>query len=218
MSAGLPPEILEVAELLGELPGIGAASREKLAVVLALKPDLATKLGLAVGSLPAAIGLCRRCNYLTNRGALCGYCLDTKRDDGLLCVVARVRDVGKVEASGEMRGRYFVLGGLVSPLDGAGAATLPLQQLLGRLLGPTVQEVLIATPPTVDGDATALVIAAMIRDAYRRGDFDQGEELGAPKVTRIATGVGANSDLSYLDPITIGKAVGARVAMADGAP
>lgn len=201
---GLPSEIADVAHLLGELPGIGPAARVKLAVLLAQNPERATLLAHALALLPSHVAACARCNYLARRGNLCGFCRDQKRDDGLLCVVARVQDVTAIDASGKMRGRYFVLGGLVSSLEGGGSAALPLTQLTDRIRDG-VREVLIATPSTTDGDATALVIAERFR-AFHFG-------IGALVVTRLATGVGANSDLSYVDPITLGLAVGQRGTM-----
>jgi recombination protein RecR len=127
----------------------------------------------------------------------CTICRDVKRDPALLCIVARVQDLLAVERSGVMRGRYFVLGRLLSPLEGIGPDDLPLETLKRRLDEGEITEVLVATPPSVDGEATALLLA---------------RELGgrSVRVSRIASGVPHGGDLEFADQITLGRAIEGR--------
>ena len=127
----------------------------------------------------------------------CTVCKDTKRDHHLLCVVARVQDLLAIERAGTMRGRYFVLGKLLSPLEGIGPDELPLERLAARLKEDEVTEVIVATPPSVDGEATALLLKRELAP------------LGVT-LTRIASGVPHGGDLEYADPITMGRAFAGR--------
>jgi recombination protein RecR len=129
--------------------------------------------------------------------AVCEVCLDGKRDAKVLCVVARVHDLMAIERAGSMRGRYFVLGKLLSPLEGIGPEDLPLARLIERIRGDGVTEVIVATPPSVDGEATGLLLK---------------RELGplGVAVTRIASGVPHGGDLEFADPITMGRALAGR--------
>ena len=127
----------------------------------------------------------------------CDICRDTRRDDGVLCIVARIVDLLSIERSNAFRGRYFVLGKLLSPLEGVGAEQLPLERLADRIAQLATREVLVATPPSVDGEATALLLAQRLRP------------LGVA-VTRIASGVPHGGDLEYADPVTIGRAIAHR--------
>jgi recombination protein RecR len=131
------------------------------------------------------------------RHALCAVCRDARRDPSVLCIVARVQDLLAVERSGAMRGRYFVLGRLLSPLDGVGPEELPLPKLMARIVGDGVREVILATPPSVDGEATALLLA---RELAGRG----------LAISRIASGVPHGGDLEFADQITLGRAIDGR--------
>jgi recombination protein RecR len=208
---GLPSEVGDVALLLGRFPGIGAASALKLATLFAQQPDLGRDLEEALCKLREGVGTCPRCNFLAKfigkRVERCHYCQDKKRDNRLLCVVERVRDVTALERGGTWRGQYFVLGTLISPLENVSAEALPLAQLIARIRDGA-EEVLLATPSTTDGDATALVVARWVAQAYPDG--------GGPDVSRLAKGVGSGADLSYADPITIGQAVGQRSTIIGG--
>jgi recombination protein RecR len=128
---------------------------------------------------------------------VCAICRDSRRDPALLCVVARVQDLLAVERSGAMRGRYFVLGRLLSPLDGIGPEELPLPALRQRITADGVREVIVATPPSVDGEATALLLG---RELARSG----------VSVSRIASGVPHGGDLEFADQITLGRAIDGR--------
>jgi recombination protein RecR len=127
---------------------------------------------------------------------VCSICGDSRRDRSQLCVVAKVQDLLAVERSGAMRGRYFVLGRLLSPLDGIGPEELPLAKLVQQIASQSVEELVIATPPSVEGEATALHLA---REFGRR-----------VRVTRIASGIPHGGDLEFADPITLGRAMAGR--------
>jgi recombination protein RecR len=215
-----PERLSRVAQLLARLPGVGEKTAQRYALFLATSDEAnARELGRELAELRDYVRPCERCgniaevdtNAATNpadasaagrpaRGpAICAICRDNRRDPSLLCVVARVQDLLAIERSGAMRGRYFVLGKLLSPLEGVGAEELPLDALKERLLDPAapVAEVLVATPPSVDGEATALLIA---------------REIGAVgiKVSRIASGVPHGGDLEFADQVTLGRAIEGR--------
>ncbi|XXU66188.1 recombination mediator RecR [Sorangium sp. So ce1097] len=201
---GLPARLSRVAQLLARLPGVGEKTAQRFALFLVTAgEDTARDLGAELVELCDHIRPCARCGNIAEIGddgrALCAVCLDTRRDGALLCVVARVQDLLAIERSGAMRGRYFVLGRLLSPLEGVGAEELPLEALRARVRDPEqpVREVLVATPPSVDGEATALLIA---------------RELGAMgiQVTRIASGVPHGGDLEFADQVTLGRAIEGR--------
>ncbi len=198
----LPTKLRSLTYLLSRLPGIGEKTAQRLAMYLASEgSDLPIQLSQALSDLAASIRPCTWCGNLAeteaNAEPLCDICRDDRRDDRLLCVVSRVQDLLAIEASGAMRGRYFVLGRLLSPLDGIGPEQLPLDQLQQVIQRRSVEEVIIATPPSVDGEATALLL---------------GRELAGCGVTltRIASGVPHGGDLEYADRITLGRAIDGR--------
>jgi recombination protein RecR len=165
------------------------------------QPEIATLLGRELSELANRFESCVRCGYVAERNvdgpSVCQLCQDTRRDATLLCIVARIQDLMAVERSGAMRGRYFVLGRLLSPLDGVGPEELPLGRLRERIAADQVKEVIIATPPSVDGEATALLLA---------------QELSAAgvSVSRIASGVPHGGDLEFADQVTLGRAIDGR--------
>src|SRR5690606_33523621 len=165
---------------------------------------LAERLGELLSALSDTIRPCQQCGNIAevddDGTALCDICTDTRRDSELLCIVGRVADLLAIEASGAMRGRYFVLGRLLSPLDGIGPEELPLERLRLRLRKDGVKEVILATPPSVDGEATALLL---------------GRELGRDgvSISRIASGVPHGGDLEFADRITLGRAIGGRLRL-----
>ncbi|AKT44199.1 recombination mediator RecR [Chondromyces crocatus] len=201
----LPARLGRVAQLLARLPGVGEKTAQRYALFLTTTPDEGTarELGKELAALRDHVRPCERCNNIAEVGedgrTRCGICLDSRRDGALLCIVARVQDLLAIERSGAMRGRYFVLGRLLSPLEGIGAEDLPLGALRARLqdADEPVREVLVATPPSVDGEATALLLA---------------RELGAMgiQVTRIASGVPHGGDLEFADQVTLGRAIEGR--------
>ena len=199
---GMPERLARAAALLARLPGVGEKTAQRYALFLATADEaVARELGLALAELRDHVRPCARCGNIAEaeagEPAVCAVCRDTRRDPRLLCVVGRVQDLLAIERSGVMRGRYFVLGRLLSPLEGVGAEDLPIDALKERVRGDQVNEVLVATPPSVDGEATALLLA---------------RELGplGPKVTRIASGVPHGGDLEFADQVTLGRAIEGR--------
>jgi recombination protein RecR len=201
----LPDRLRALIHLLSRLPGVGEKTAQRYVLYLAGEEGgLAADLGRELAALAENVRPCERCRNLAevdDRGtALCGICRDTRRDPTLLCVVARVQDLLAVERSSAMRGRYFVLGRLLSPLDGVGPDELPLALLVSRIKQDGVKEVILATPPSVDGEATALFLA---------------QELTTLRVqiSRIASGVPHGGDLEFSDQITLGRAISGRRAV-----
>ena len=198
----IPEPISRIVSLLSHLPGVGEKSAQRFALHLAFAgPELSNELSRALAELHELVRPCTRCNNLAERTqdgqVLCTICRDTRRDDALLCIVAKVQDLFAIERSGAMRGRYYVLGKLLSPLDGVGPDELPLSTLGDRVKNGGVQEVIIATPPSVDGEATALYLAREL------------SALGA-RVSRIASGVPHGGDLEFADQVTLGRAIDGR--------
>jgi len=192
-----------LVSLLSRLPGVGEKTAARYVLfLLGADEALSRELGAEIAALRDRVGPCVRCNNLADRPAdgsepVCDVCKDNKRDPSLLCVVARVQDLLAIERAGSMRGRYFVLGRLLSPLEGIGPDELPMDKLLSLVARENVREVIVATPPSVDGEATALLLK---------------QEL-APRdvrLTRIASGVPHGGDLEYADPITMGRALAGR--------
>ena len=188
-----------IVSLLARLPGVGEKTAQRYLLFLATAdPAIARDLGLELAQLSEHVRPCERCGNLAeteNAGvsAICEICSDAKRDASLLCVVGRVHDLIAIERSGAMRGRYFVLGRLLSPLEGVGPEDLPIGALVDRIREDGVTEIILATPPSVDGEATALLLK---RDLA---------ELGV-RMSRIASGVPHGGDLEFADPITMGRA------------
>ena len=201
----MPQRLARVMQLLGRLTGVGDKTAQRYALFLATADErTARELGEELAALRDHVRPCERCGNIAEvaapgQPATCAVCRDPRRDGSLLCVVARVQDLYAIERSGAMRGRYFVLGRLLSPLEGVGAEELPLDALLSLVRDPAgpVSEVLVATPPSVDGEATALLLA---------------RTLGAAgvKVTRIASGVPHGGDLEFADQVTLGRAIEGR--------
>jgi len=197
----LPAPARRIIQLLSRLPGVGEKTAQRFALELITDPELARELGQELVELGARLGLCETCGNLASvepgQALTCSVCADGRRNSGLLCVVARVQDLMAIERSGVMKGRYFVLGRLLSPLDGIGPEAIRLAALEARIEKDQVREVILATPPTVDGEATALYLA---RELQARGLV----------VTRIASGVPHGGDLEFADQITLGRAIEGR--------
>ncbi len=187
----------ELVSLLARLPGVGERTAARLAYhILGSDPQYARSLGEAVAEIHERVKRCRICSNYTGDD-LCSICADPKRDAALLCVVARPPDVTALERGARFRGRYHVLHGLLSPLDGMGPEKLPLQPLLDRIVGEAIREVIIATPLSVDGEATALYVAEQLRPL-------------AVRCSRIASGLPHGSELEYADQITLSRALEGR--------
>lgn len=200
----LPRHAKIVARLLERLPGVGERTATRYVLhLLSEEPALAQSLAEALRELHARVRPCARCGNLAEVGPdadeapLCEICRDSRRDSSVLCVVARVQDLSAIERSGAMRGRYFVLGRLVSPLEGVGPDDLPLDRLRARVVEDAVKEVILATPPSVDGEATSLLLARELA------------ALGVA-ISRIASGVPHGSELEYADQVTLGRAISGR--------
>ena len=187
---------------LSRLPGIGTRTAQRLAFhVLRASPEEARDLADAIREVKERIRPCERCFNLAEE-RLCPICADTRRDPSVLCVVEEPGDVIPIERTHEFRGRYHVLGGALSPIDGVDPEDLKIAQLLSRVDGEDVREVVLATNPTTTGEATALYIA----DALRGRAPDVA-------VTRLASGLPVGGDLEYADEVTLGRALAGRRAL-----
>ena len=176
------------------LPGIGRKSAQRLAFhVLSLPEDEALKFAAAIVDAKKNIHCCSICQNLTDQET-CTICASPKRDQSTICVVAQPRDVLSFERSREYNGVYHVLHGALSPLEGVGPDDLRIKELLARLYDDTVKEVIMATNPTVEGEATAMYLAKLLKPA-------------GLKVTRIAHGLPIGGDLEYADEVTLAKAM-----------
>src|SRR5262245_20079341 len=207
MAAALPSALRHLVQAFTRLPGVGEKTALRFAMHLVTDQRAVLEaLGHALADAASRLAACETCGNIAEPAApppgpdappvLCSICADSRRDASQLCVVAKVQDLMAVERSGAMRGRYFVLGRLLSPLDGIGPEELPLAQLDRQLETPGVEELVIATPPSVEGEATALHLA---------------REFGARvRVTRIASGIPHGGDLEFADPITLGRAMAGR--------
>jgi len=190
-----------IAEL-SRLPGIGGRTAQRLAFhLLRASDEEALALADAIREVKASVGLCEVCFNLAE-GPRCRICADERRDAGLICVVEEPQDVIGIERTGEFRGRYHVLGGALSPIDGVEPEDLKLAELLSRVAAGDVREVVLATNPTTTGEATAHHIA----DALREGEPDV-------VVTRLASGLPVGADLEYADELTLGRALAGRRAV-----
>ena len=199
-----PAPLARVIEELSKLPGIGEKTAARLAFhLLKGKKEDVLSLAESIGKLRQEIGLCRNCfgfsevNPLNGENALCGICGNMEREQDKICVVEDPADLIAVEKSQEFKGQYHVLHGTISPLDGIGPDALRIKELLDRLKAGTVREVIVATNPTMDGEATALYLSKVIKP------------LGIA-VTRIARGLPVGGDLEYTDVVTLGKALEGR--------
>lgn len=185
-----------LADLIAEferLPGIGPKSAQRLAFhILRLPEDDVRRFSETLRQVKERIRLCEVCQNVTE-SARCSICEDPRRDPSIICVVAEAREVASVERVHEFRGRYHVLHGLLSPMDGIGPEDLKVRELLERLRGP-VEEVILATNPTVEGDATALYLAKLIKPLQVR-------------VTRLAHGMPIGGELDYADAATLASAL-----------
>jgi recombination protein RecR len=182
---------------LGRLPGVGPKSAQRIAFyLLQAAPEDAHRLARAITEAKDRITWCRRC-FNISEGELCSFCLDDRRDSTLVCVVQDPRDIVAVERTREFRGRYHVLQGAISPIHGIGPDKLRIGELVRRITDEGIAEVIIATNPDIEGDATAMYLAEVLRP------------LGV-RVTRIASGLPVGGDLEYADEVTLGRALEGR--------
>jgi recombination protein RecR len=195
VSEGPAPLARLVAEL-SRLPGIGQRTAQRLAFHILRAPDEeSVALANAIVEVKEKVGLCEECFNLSE-GPLCRICSDPGRDRTMICVVEEPADVIPIERTHEYRGLYHVLGGALSPIDGVDAEDLKIAELLRRMEGGEVTEVVLATNPTTTGEATALHIAELLR--------------GRAAITRLASGLPVGADLEHADEVTLGKALAGR--------
>jgi len=189
--------VQSLVDELGRLPGIGPKSAQRIAFfLLKSAPDDAKRLARAIVEAKERVSWCRRC-FNFAEGDLCVYCRDDRRDSTLLCVVEEPRDIVAVERTQEYRGLYHVLLGAISPIEGIGPDQLKVKELLARVNDEGVQEVILATNPNIEGEATAMYLARLLKP------------LGL-RVTRIASGLPVGGDLEYADEVTLGRALEGR--------
>lgn len=190
----------DLATELARLPGIGRKTALRLTYHLLRQPaEQSKRLATALLTLGERVRPCARCFNLTEE-ELCSICRDPRRDAALICAVEEAADIGAIERAGEFRGQYHVLGGRLSPLDGVTPDDLTIPQLVRRVAGGEVREVILATNPSLEGEATALYV--------------QRQLAGYPlSITRIARGLPVGGDLEYADGVTIAQALTARRAM-----
>ncbi|MGC8834095.1 MAG: recombination mediator RecR [Armatimonadota bacterium] len=189
-----------LARLIGELeklPGIGPKSAQRLAFhLLSIPREEAQMLADAIVQVKDSIRLCRECFNFTDR-ELCEICSDPRRERSVICIVAEVRDLIAIEKTGHFRGLYHVLHGVIAPMEGVGPEQLKIRELLERLKSGTVKEVILAFNPTVEGDATAMYLAGLLRPIV-------------PEVTQVAHGLPIGGDMDYADQATLIQAIAGR--------
>ena len=196
------PPVQKLITELSKLPGVGGRTAQRLAFhILRAGDEEAMALAEAIREVKQRIGLCEVCFNLAD-GPRCRICADERRDPELICVVEEPSDVISIERTHEFAGRYHVLGGALSPIDGIDPEDLKIVELYARAEGDGVREVVIATNPTTTGEATALHIAAGLR-----------ERLPELSVTRLASGLPVGADLEYADELTLGRALSGRRAV-----
>jgi recombination protein RecR len=189
--------IAELVALLGRLPGIGERTATRLAYfVLASDGAYAKALARSLESLHDRVRRCRECGNFT-ADEVCRICADPRRDGSVLCVVARVPDLVAIERAGTYRGRYHVLHALLAPLDGMGADRIDVEALAERVRAREVREIVLATPLSVEGEATALYVADALRSTGAR-------------ISRIASGIPHGGELEFADQVTLGRAFDGR--------
>jgi len=191
------PPVQRLVDELARLPGIGRKSAQRLAFYLLNADETdAVRLADAITSMRREVRLCSRCYNVTAEEE-CSICRDLRRDTAVVCVVERAQDIPVIERTGEFNGRYHVLGGAISPIEGIGPDQLRAKELLDRVGAENVTEVIVAANPTLEGDATAMFLARLLKP------------LGVT-VTRLASGLPVGGDLDYADEITLGRALSGR--------
>jgi len=200
VAATYAPPVQALIDELGRLPGIGPKSAQRIAFhLLKLPTQDAERLATAIVDAKAKVRFCARC-FNVAEAELCGICADDRRDASVICVVEEARDIVALEKTGEFRGRYHVLLGAISPIEGIGPEQLKVRELLTRLGDEAVTEVIVCTNPNVEGEATAMYLARLLKP------------LGLT-VTRLASGLPVGGDLEYADELTLGRALEGRRTM-----
>ncbi|HKU29927.1 MAG TPA: recombination mediator RecR [Arthrobacter sp.] len=185
--------VQELIDELGRLPGVGPKSAQRLAFhILEADPEDMKRLVAAITTVKERVKFCTVCGNVTEQ-ELCSICRDPRRDPSVICVVEESKDVLAVERTRSFRGRYHVLGGAINPIAGVGPEQLRIRELLTRLNDGAIQEIIIATDPNLEGEATATYLARMLKT------------IGVA-VTRLASGLPVGGDLEYADEVTLGRA------------
>ncbi len=201
MAGQMPEKLEELMLLLKNLPGIGRRGAERMALsLLEWEPEKLAELGAAVGNLPQSVASCPVCGALLDAGRECIWCSDVRRDGELVCLVENPAQIFSIEKSNIYRGRYFVLGGRISPLENRTAADLRIDALVNYVETNQVKELIIALGSDVEGRATAMFVAEQL------SRFDL-------KITRLAAGLPAGANLDYADGATIAAALGGRTQL-----
>jgi len=189
--------VQKLIDELGRLPGVGPKSAQRIAFHLLKVPkEDAVRLAESIREARDKVSFCQRC-FNVCEGPECGICLDTRRDPTIVCVVEEARDLVAVEKTNEFRGRYHVLQGAISPLEGIGPDHLRVKELLIRVEAEEIAEVILCTNPNIEGEATAMYLARLLKP------------LGI-RTTRIASGLPVGGDLEYADELTLGRALEGR--------
>jgi recombination protein RecR len=189
--------VQDLIDELGRMPGVGPKSAQRIAFhLLKLPREDALRLARAITEVKDKVSFCERC-FNVSEGPQCGICADERRDTHVVCVVEEPKDIVAVEKTHEFKGRYHVLQGAISPIEGIGPDQLRVKELLARLDPEGVTEVILCTNPNIEGEATAMYLARLLKP------------LGI-KVTRIASGLPVGGDLEYADELTLGRALEGR--------
>jgi recombination protein RecR len=189
--------VQDLIDELGRLPGVGPKSAQRIAFhLLKVARDDALRLARAISEVKDKVSFCTRCFNIAE-GDECGICADPRRDSSVLCVVEEPKDIVAVEKTGEFRGRYHVLQGAISPIEGIGPEQLRVKELVARIGEEDISEVILCTNPNIEGEATALYLARLLKALEIR-------------VTRIASGLPVGGDLEYADELTLGRALEGR--------
>ncbi len=189
--------VQDLIDELGRLPGIGPKSAQRIAFhLLKLDKQDALRLAHAIGEVKDRVSFCRTC-FNVSEGEQCGICGDSRRDTTVVCVVEEPRDLVAVEKTGEFHGRYHVLQGAISPIEGVGPDQLRVRELIDRIGRDGIEEIILCTNPNLEGEATAMYLARLLKPMGLR-------------VTRIASGLPVGGDLEYADELTLGRALEGR--------
>ncbi|MEM7139914.1 MAG: recombination mediator RecR [Actinomycetota bacterium] len=190
--------VQELIDQLGRLPGIGPKSAQRVAFyLLKAPPEEAMRLSRAIVEAKERVSFCQRCFNLAEGDEECAICRDPRREERLVCVVEDSQDIVAIERTQEFRGRYHVLQGAFSPIDGVGVEQLRVKELMTRVTDEDIEEVIVATNPNLEGEATAALLAKYLKP------------MGV-RVSRIASGLPVGGDLEYADELTLGRALEGR--------
>ena len=198
--------VQDLIDELGRLPGVGPKGAQRIAFhLLTADPEEITRLSDALIQIREKVRFCEVCGNVAE-AERCRICLDPRRDPALICVVEQSQDVAAIERTREFRGRYHVLGGAINPIGGVGPDDLRVRELVARLADGQVTEVIIATDPNLEGEATATYLARMLA------------AFEGVRVSRLASGLPVGGDLEYADEVTLGRAFEGRRVLSGGAP